>query len=132
MPILRKGDRVSPRVNGFFPASFIWATCGIGGAQVLLREELSQGTETISKTLGTCWGLSRSWRTQGTGLAFPNQGQPFGARGVRGKGEVLVSGGRCSLSPMERMGSGPWELKASVPEKDIEEVAQRTGWDPEE
>ena len=91
MPILRKGNRVSPRVNGFFPAPLIWATCGIGGAQVLLREELSQGTETISKTLGTCWGLSGPWRTQGTGLAFPTQGQPFGARGVRGKGEVLVS-----------------------------------------
>ena len=47
-------------------------------------------------------------------------------------GSAGVSGGCCSLSPMERMGSGPWELKASVPEKHIEEVAQRTGWDPEE
>ena len=35
-----------------------------------------------------------------------------------------VSGGPCSLSPMERVGSGPQELKASVLEKGMEEMVE--------
>ena len=35
-----------------------------------------------------------------------------------------VSGGPCSLSPMERVGSGPQELKASFLEKGMEEMVE--------
>ena len=44
---------------------------------------------------------------------------------VSGKGGSSgVSGGPCSLSPMERVGSGPQELKASVLEKGMEEMVE--------
>lgn len=71
VPYLREGDWSLSVDNRTLSTPLFPCLCGICRTQVLLREGFSQGTETISKTLRNCWGLSRPWRTQGTGLALP-------------------------------------------------------------
>jgi hypothetical protein len=58
----------------------------------------------------------------------PIRGPVSWTRNSRGKWEVVVPCGLCSLPVIERVGWRPWELNASVLEKGMEEATQRSGW----
>lgn len=96
VPYLREGDWSPSVSNKTLSTPLFLFHGGICGAEVLLGEGFSQGSETISQTLRSCWGLSRPWRTQGTGLSLPKSGsplesQPSAARDIREKEEVVES-----------------------------------------